>query len=106
MAILSSGEAAVIMNDINVGESYYILARERGAQSAEYFMNVIFPSLPVATTGNSLNEVLEGAKIKSRFAMSFADCFAAATAIREQATIITGDPEFKQIEKEVEIEWI
>jgi len=39
-------------------------------------------------------------------AMSNADCFAAATAIREKAAIITGDPEFKQLEKEVEIEWI
>jgi len=44
--------------------------------------------------------------MKSRLAMSYADCFAAATAIRENAAIVTGDPEFKKLGKEVEIDWI
>lgn len=35
-----------------------------------------------------------------------ADCFAVATAIRERAAIVTGDPEFKKVEKLVEIEWL
>lgn len=105
-ALLSSDDVALLMNDINVGEAYYILARERGLQMAEYFINIIFPSLPVSPLGNSLAGVLEAARIKSRLAMSYADCFVAATAIREKAAIITGDPEFKQLEKEVEIEWI
>ncbi len=94
------------MNDINIGETYYIVAKERGMQAADYFINVILPSLPITSLSNSLNEVLEALRIKSRFSMSYADCFAAATAIRERAVIITGDPEFKQLEKEVEIEWI
>lgn len=94
------------MNDINIGETYYILARERGLQAADYFIDVIMPSLPITLLANSLNEILEAARLKSRLAMSYADFFAAATAIREKAEIITGDPEFKQLEKEVEIEWI
>jgi len=104
--LLSSDDVVLIMNDINIGETYYILARERGLQMAEYFISVIFPSLPVTPLSNSLNEVLEAAKIKSRLSMSFADCFAAATAVREKATIVTGDPEFKQLGKEAEIDWI
>ena len=28
----------VIMNEINVGETYYIIARERGVASADYFI--------------------------------------------------------------------
>jgi len=94
------------MNDINVGEVYYILARERGVHAADYFLDIIMPSLPITLLTNSLNEVLEAARLKSRFTISYADCFAAASAIREKAEIITGDPEFKQLEKEVEIEWI
>lgn len=103
-AILSSGD--VIMNDINIGETFYILARERGLESAEYFMKMILPSLAVRMVSNSLDEVIEAARLKSRVAMSYADCFAAATAIREQATIITGDPEFRLVEKSVDIEWM
>jgi predicted nucleic acid-binding protein len=38
--------------------------------------------------------------------MSFADCFAVATAVREKATILTGDPEFKEVQEIASIEWI
>jgi len=38
--------------------------------------------------------------------MSYADCFAVATALRFNAAILTGDPEFKKIEKTVSVEWL
>ena len=103
---LLSHDEVILMNEINLGEVFYILARERGMSQAEYFINVILPSLPIIRMGNVFEDVLAAAKIKGGHALSFADCFAAATAIRENAAIITGDPEFKQLEKEVEIEWI
>jgi hypothetical protein len=31
---------------------------------------------------------------------------AAATAIREAAVLVTGDPEFKKLGKELQIEWL
>ena len=95
------------MNEINLGEVFYILARERECLKRKYFINVILPSLPIIRIGNAFEDVLAAAKIKGRHALSFAKkYFAAATAIREKAAIITGDPEFRQLEKEVEIEWI
>jgi ribonuclease VapC len=94
------------MNDINVGETYYILARERGRERAEYFLNIILPSLPITVLGNSLQEVIQAAVIKSEYPISYADAFVVATAQREGATIITGDPDFKQVEDLVKIEWL
>jgi ribonuclease VapC len=38
--------------------------------------------------------------------MSYADCFAAALAIKKKCELITGDKEFKQVEKEIKIRWI
>jgi predicted nucleic acid-binding protein len=38
--------------------------------------------------------------------MSLADCFAAALAIERKAEVYTGDPEFREVEKEVRIVWI
>jgi ribonuclease VapC len=38
--------------------------------------------------------------------MSFADCFAAALAKRTKAVLLTGDPEFKQVEQEIMIDWL
>jgi predicted nucleic acid-binding protein len=38
--------------------------------------------------------------------MSFADCFAAALAKQKKALLLTGDPEFRQVEQEIAIDWL
>ena len=104
--LLSSKETQLLMNDINIGETFYILARERGLDQAEYFISAILPNLPITKIGNTLTEVIDAAKIKAQYPISYADCFAVATAIREKAVVITGDPDFKHVEKIVEIDWL
>jgi ribonuclease VapC len=104
--LLSAKDTPLLMNDINIGETFYILARERGLDKAEYFINAILPNLPITKIGNTLTEVIEAAKIKAQYPISYADCFVVATAIRERAVIVTGDPDFKQVEKVVTIDWL
>jgi predicted nucleic acid-binding protein len=104
--LLSAKDAQPLMNDINIGETFYVLARERGLDKAEYFINAILPNLPITKIGNTLTEVIDAAKIKAQYPISYADCFAVATAIRERAVIITGDPDFKHVEKIVKIDWL
>ena len=96
----------LVMNEINIGESYYILFRKRGREKADYFLENILPGLPITTVSNDFQQVIDAARIKAEYSLSFADCFAVATARREEATILTGDPEFKKIEHLVKIEWI
>ena len=103
---LASEEAHLVINEINVGETFCILARERGIEKAEYFVNTILPSLPIETVPNTLRDVIEAARIKSTHSISYADCFVVATAAREDAAIITGDPEFKKVQKAVAIDWM
>ncbi len=50
--------------------------------------------------------VLEAARIKTQFPVSYADAFAVATAIKERAVLMTGDPELKHVEALVTIEWL
>lgn len=100
-----AGTRHLYMNQVNAGEVYYLVKKKNLTPDFNKFWET-FLSLPIEFKSNDFELVLEAAKIKSRYALSFADCFAAATAIREKAVIITGDPEFKQLEKEVEIEWI
>ena len=104
--LLASEDTSLFINSINAGEVFYIFARERGIQAAEYFQSVILPSLPVRIVENSLDDVIEAARIKAKYSLSFADCFAAATAIREGASLLTGDPEFKKLGKALSIEWL
>jgi len=106
--LLSSNNAtgSVIMNEINVGECYYIIARGRGAEEADCFINTVLPNLPVKVISNSLKNIIEASRIKAEYPLSYADCFAVATAIREKAAILTGDPEFKKVEDLVDIMWL
>jgi hypothetical protein len=46
------------------------------------------------------------AKYKAFKKMPYAGCFAAALAKSEKAALLTGDPEFKEVEKEIRIVWL
>ncbi len=96
----------VLMNDINIGEVYYVLARERGNDRADHFLGSILPSLPIEIVITDFEMVIRAARIKARNALAYADCFGVATALRENAAILTGDPEFKAVESLVDVEWI
>jgi predicted nucleic acid-binding protein len=106
LELMESGDTDLIINSINLGEVFYIIARERGIRAADYFLTVILPSLPVTVLDNSLEDVIAAARLKAGHALSYADCFAAAAAIREQAPLVTGDPEFKSLGKRLRIYWV
>ena len=46
------------------------------------------------------------ADFKARFKMSLAGAFAAALAKEKKADLVTGDPEFKALAKEIKINWL
>ena len=96
----------LLMNEINVGETYYILYRKRDREKADFFLDTILVSLPIRVLPNSFEDVVSSARLKAQYPLSFADCFAASTARRENAIIMTGDPEFENLEHMVEIEWL
>jgi len=104
--MLASCDQDLLINAVNVGEVFYILARARGLREADYFLSLILPSLPVTVINNSFEDVIEAARLKAAHALSFADCFAAATAIREHAALVTGDREFEKLGLSVTIDWL
>jgi ribonuclease VapC len=93
------------MNEVNIGEVYYLRAKRASVEKAEQFLRQL-ERLPIQPVSNSFSEVLEAARIKSRFPISYGDAFAVATAIRENATIVTGDPEFESVAELVPIDWL
>jgi predicted nucleic acid-binding protein len=38
--------------------------------------------------------------------MAYADCFAAALARLRNAELVTGDPEFKEVESKLKVAWL
>jgi uncharacterized protein len=90
---------------VNWGEVYYITLREVGRKRLEEVIQLI-ATLPIRVVPVDLEITRQAAEFKSCKRMSYADCFAAATAKRYQAELVTGDVEFRQMEKEIKILWI
>jgi predicted nucleic acid-binding protein len=106
MADAQKSKDPVFMNEVNIGEVYYILFRKRGREKAEYFLERVIPSLPLSPAPNDFDDVIEAARLKAEYPLSFADCFVVATAIKKNLSIMTGDPEFKRVEHLVSIDWM
>jgi len=93
------------MNQINLGEVYYKTIRAVGLDEAKKFLENFF-RLPLSIILPDSDLIWKSSEIKAQYPISYADCFAAATAIKYEATILSGDPEFKKIETFVSIEWL
>jgi uncharacterized protein len=107
--VLSEAQSSgfpLLMNEINIGETYYILYRKRSQEKAEFFLDTVLPGLSITVLSNSFEDIMAAARIKAEYPLSFADCFAAATARRENAIVLTGDPEFRKIAHMVTIDWL
>lgn len=90
---------------INLGEIIYITKRAFGdARKIEILARIRQLGIRVLPVPEAI--VFKAAEIKTDYPISYADCFAAACAIEESATIVTGDPEFKKLDHLIKIEWI
>ena len=88
-------------------EVYYSTMREVSQEAAEQKALEI-AALPIEIIGVSDDLALakQAALFKATTKMAYAGCFAAALAKQKNADLITGDPEFKAVEKEINIEWL
>ena len=94
-----------LLNVINFGEILYITQRKFGIQARmQVFIAVQQMGITILTCPDSL--VYAAAELKGAYAMSYADTFALASAMVQNARLVTGDPEFRQVEHLVKIEWV
>jgi ribonuclease VapC len=95
------------MSVVNVGEVFYKIARERGEVVANETLEWL-ESLPVRFVRADRDMAVNAARIKANYPLAYADCFAAALAGGLGAAVVTGDPEFAQLERDnvVQIEWL
>ena len=101
----AKNETPLLISAINVGELIYIVQRRSGEQ-AKLQMLVKLKSLGLTILPCPDELVFSAAELKARFSMSYADTFAVASAMEQNATLVTGDPEFRQLEQLVKILWI
>ena len=102
---LFSKQARGWMSVISWGELYYCTCREKGAEMADRVLLQI-ASYPIEIIEADRVMTLEAARLKARYRLAYADCFAAALAKKKGALLLTGDPEFAGLNNEVEILWL
>jgi len=100
-----NGKIQAFLNEINLGEVFYITVRRLGLESASRFLEQ-FTALAVERVPASWEIIESASQMKAEFAVSYGDCFTAATALKYHAVIVTGDPEFRKLEHKVQIDWI
>ena len=98
-------EIPLLMSVVNAGEVWYIIARESSVTDADASINQL-RDLGIEFVDADWNLAKDAGYFKSKNKMSFADCFAAALAKQRKAHLATGDPEFKQVESEIAINWL
>jgi len=102
---LMDRKAKAYMSVINWGEIYYNTMKEQGVETAEKVIGQL-KQYPVELVDADQKLTYEAAKLKGRYKIAYADCFAAALSYRLNAVIVTGDPEFKKLGGKYSIQWL
>jgi predicted nucleic acid-binding protein len=105
MARSQSQTATIFLSVINFGECLYIVEREQGFNMAHLALAAI-DHLPIEIVPATRERVLAAAHLKARHRFAYADAFTAALAQEYHAVVVTGDPEFKNLEPLIPIFWL
>lgn len=101
----TAGNALVHLSLMSLGEILYIIARKLGDGTAREILRDI-KRLPVAIAHVDTERVLAAAQVKAHHPISYADAFVVALGRELNATVVTGDPDFKKVESLVDLLWL
>ncbi len=101
------GKKELLITTVNVGEVYYMAVRKDGQQKAELVWRLI-QQFPISIVDANMQLTFTAANLKAKNKLSYADAYAAALAIQESATLVTGDREFDNLkgEKGFKVEYL
>jgi len=109
--VLTDGEPW--MNPINLGEVVYVVERNRGKVAADDVYALLLAAerpgggVPIRWIPVDVALVRRAASLKVAGGLSYADCFAAASAAILGCPILTGDPEFRAAERAgISVAWL
>jgi predicted nucleic acid-binding protein len=101
----ASTDRPLHMTEVNYAEVKYMLVKKDGADAWEQAADIL-TSLPIEFHPADRHLAEVAADFKARHKISLADAFTAALAKDRKAELVTGDPEFKSLEKEIKINWL
>jgi predicted nucleic acid-binding protein len=99
------GRAEILMSAVNFGEVYGIALRERGLDAAQTTLSAVRP-LPIRLVDATPERCLRAAEVKTKYRLYYVDSFAAALALEQKATLVTGDSDFRKLGHGVAVVWL
>lgn len=106
-ALLAEGEAGkarLLMSAINVSEVYCFLQKRHSAALADSWRESS-GTFPVTIEVPTLDDIWQAASLQGLFPISYAGAFAAALSQKHNCALVTGDPEFRSVDK-LKLDWI
>ena len=104
-ALLRPGPDLLLMTYVNLGEVVYTVIRERGPSRADAALLALEGSrITFVPADRTLT--LAAARLKADHRLSYADAFCAALSQLSGFPVVTGDPEFLQLDGLISIRWV
>jgi len=101
----AEADRPLLVSAVNWAEVLYRLARRQGQDGVEIARH-FERTMPLHVAPIDLELAEQTAEFKATRKLALADAFAAALAKHKKAELITGDLEFKVLEKEIKIIWL
>jgi ribonuclease VapC len=97
----ASGDARLAITMVNWGEIIYSMAKRVGLHRATADLKAMNTLVESVAVDEALAEA--AATVKFHYKLGYADCFAAAQAMRMEATLVTSDPDFAKLGKKLKL---
>ena len=105
LVVAGRKDSPLHMTDVNYAEVKYSIVKKDGVKAWAEAAKIL-QGLPIYFHSTTRAMADTAADFKDRFKLSLADAFAAALAREKKTELVTGDPEFKALEKEIQINWL
>ena len=100
----AASERPLLISVVNWGEVYYSIWRKYGEDAAGRKAEEI-ARLPIEVVPADLDLARLAASFKARHKLPYADAFAAALALSRKASLVTSDPDFKPLARQLDLLW-
>ncbi len=97
-----SGEVDILVSFMSFMEVMYITLQEQDLGEADERVNFM-AALPITRVESNSSLAIFAAKLKANYHISVADAWIAALAKERNATLVHKDPEFEQIEGDIQV---
>ncbi len=105
LAKAAEADRAILIGAVNWAEVLSVIGRKHGATGLEHARRFQH-TMPLEVAPADQEQAELAAALKHEAGLGLADAFVAALAKLRKADLVTGDRDFKPLEKEIKIHWL